>query len=259
MQPTMEVQAGVQTSSGIFFMMPPERGIKILFRLGYINITRIYYSVNTLLSNHPWGDVRDGEVCYTFLLAGKEKEMITKERAMEILHENIKNKNLQKHHYGVAAAMKGLARALDGDPQKWEIIGLLHDADYEKTKDNMDQHTILLAEILADEDIEPDIIRCIQSHASEYTGIHPSTAMDYALLSCDDLTGLIVATALMNPEKLAGVKVSSVLKKFKNKAFAASVNREKIKMCEQNLDMPLDRFTGLVLEAMQAESDLLGL
>ena len=81
----------------------------------------------------------------------------------------------------------------------------------------MDQHTILLAEILEDEDLGSEIIRCIQSHASEYTGIKPSTAMDYALLSCDDLTGLIVATALMNPEKLAGVKVSSVLRNLKIK------------------------------------------
>lgn len=185
--------------------------------------------------------------------------MITKERALEILHENIKNKNLRKHHYGVAAAMKRLALELEGDPAVWEIVGLLHDADYERTKDHMDQHTILLAEILEDEDLDAEIIRCIQSHASEYTGIKPSSAMDYALLSCDDLTGLIVATALMNPDKLAGVKVKSVLKKFKNKAFAASVNREKIIMCEEHLDILLDKFVGLVLEAMQTEAELLGL
>lgn len=185
--------------------------------------------------------------------------MITKERALEILHENIQNKNLRKHHYGVAAAMKRLAHELGGDPHVWEVVGLLHDADYERTKDQMDQHTILLAEILEEEDLDDEIIRCIQSHASEYTSVFPSTAMDFALLSCDDLTGLIVATALMNPEKLAGVKVKSVLKKFKNKAFAASVNREKISKCEQTLDIPLELFVSLVLEAMQAEAELLGL
>jgi uncharacterized protein len=185
--------------------------------------------------------------------------MITKERAIEILNENIKNKNLRKHHYGVAAAMKRLAQEFEGDPAEWEIVGLLHDADYEKTKDQMDQHTILLAEILAGEDLDDEIIRCIQSHASEYSGVTPSTLMDYALLSCDDLTGLIVAVALVHPKKLAGVTVESVLKKFGAKAFAASVNREKIKKCEQNLDIGLDRFVALVLETMQAESDLLGL
>jgi len=196
---------------------------------------------------------------YSSLGSKKEFKMLNKERALEILHENIKNKNLRKHHYGVAAAMKRLALELEGDQAVWEIVGLLHDADYERTKDQMDQHTILLAEILKDEDLDAEIIRCIQSHASEYTGVKPSSAMDYALLSCDDLTGLIVATALMNPEKLAGVNVNSVLKKFKNKSFAASVNRDKIKKCEQNLDIGLERFVGFVLEAMQVEAELLGL
>jgi putative nucleotidyltransferase with HDIG domain len=185
--------------------------------------------------------------------------MISKERALEILHQQIKNKNLHKHHYGVAAAMKKLALELNGDPATWEIVGLLHDADYEKTKDQMDRHTILLAEILAEEDLEDDLIRSIQSHASEFTGIYPETAMDFALLSCDDLTGLIVAVALVHPEKLAGVTVESVLKKFSSKSFAASVNREKILKCEKNLDVPLDTFIGWVLEAMQDEAELLGL
>lgn len=185
--------------------------------------------------------------------------MITKIRAIEILHENIQNNNLRKHHYGVAAAMKRLALELGGDPVVWEVVGLLHDADYEETKDQMDQHTLRLGEILEGEDLDDEIIRCIQSHASEYTGVFPSTSMDFALLSCDDLTGLIVATALMNPEKLAGVNVNSVLKKFKNKSFAASVNRDKIKECEKNLAIDLERFVGLVLEAMQAEAELLGL
>jgi len=185
--------------------------------------------------------------------------MITKERALEILKENISNKNLRKHHYGVAAAMKGLAKELDGDPEKWEIVGILHDADYEITKDKMDQHTIILAEILRDEDVEEEIIRSIQSHAYEYTGIMPSSPMDYALLSCDDLTGLIVAVALVHPEKLAGVTVKSVKKKFGSKSFAASVDREKIIQCEENLNIPLEKFIDLVLRSMQEEAELLGL
>jgi putative nucleotidyltransferase with HDIG domain len=185
--------------------------------------------------------------------------MINRDQAQEILHQHIKNINLRKHHYGVAAAMKKLAQELNGDPETWEIVGLLHDADYEKTKDQMERHTILLAELLAGEDLEEDIIRSIQSHASEFTGIYPTTPMDFALLSCDDLTGLIVAVALVHPEKLAGVTVESVLKKFSSKSFAASVNREKILKCEEYLAVPLDRFVGWVLEAMQEEAELLGL
>ena len=185
--------------------------------------------------------------------------MITKEQAVDILHANIQNTNLRKHHYGVAVAMKRLAEELGGDPDTWEIVGLLHDADYEKTKDQMERHTLLLAEILDGEDIPEKIIRSIQSHASEYSGIEPSSTMDYALLSCDDLTGLIVAVALVHPERISAVTVKSVLKKFKSKAFAASVNREKILKCEDNLGIPLERFVGIVLEAMQGEADLLGL
>jgi len=185
--------------------------------------------------------------------------MITKDKALSILHENIKNTNLRKHHYGVAAAMKGLAIELGGDPEVWEIVGLLHDADYEKTKDKMELHTILLAEILVKEDVGEEIIRAIQSHAYEYTGKKPQTKMEYALLSCDDLTGLIVAVALVHPEKLAGVAVKSVMKKFGSKSFAAGADREKIKSCEENLNIPLGDFTGLVLKAMQGEAELLGL
>ena len=83
--------------------------------------------------------------------------------------------------------------------------------------------------------------------------------MEFALLSCDDLTGLIVAVALVHPEKLAGVTVKSVMKKFGSKSFAAGADREKIKRCEENLNITLDNFTGLVLKAMQEEADLLGL
>jgi hypothetical protein len=185
--------------------------------------------------------------------------MITKGRALEILKENISNQNLRKHHYGVAAAMKGLALELGGDPEIWEIVGLLHDADYEKTKDTPEQHTVLMAEILRDEGVDESIIRAIQSHNYEYTGLIPESVMEYALLSCDDLTGLIVAVALVNPEKLTGIKVESVLKKFSSKSFAAGADREKISRCEENLDLPLEAFIDLVLQAMKEEAALLGL
>lgn len=185
--------------------------------------------------------------------------MINKERALHILHANIENQNLRKHHYGVAAALKSLALELDGDPEVWEIVGLLHDADYEKTKDDMEQHTILLAEILAGEDLDGEIIRAIQSHAYEYTGVTPESPLEYALLSCDDLTGLIVATALVNPDKLAGVTPDSVLKKFGSKSFAAGADRKKIQSCQENLNIPLDEFISLVLKAMQSDAQLLGL
>jgi putative nucleotidyltransferase with HDIG domain len=185
--------------------------------------------------------------------------MITKQHAVEILKENIHNENLRKHHYAVAAAMRGLALELGGDPEMWEIVGLLHDADYEKTKDTPEQHTLVLSEILRDEGVEEEIIRAIQSHNYEHTELHPETNMEFALLSCDDLTGLIVAVALVHPNKLSDVSVESVMKKFHSKSFATGADREKIQRCETTLDLPLETFVNLVLEVMKEEAEVLGL
>ena len=185
--------------------------------------------------------------------------MLTKDHALKILHENIKNKNLRKHHYAVAAAMRGLAVHLNQDPDRWEVVGLLHDADYEQTKDNPEKHTLVLGEILDREGADPELIRAIQSHNYEYTGLEPQTLMEWSLFSCDDLTGLIVAVALVHPGKLSGLGGESVLKKFDSKSFAAGADREKIQRCEGTLDLNLEEFTGIVLEAMREESDLLGL
>ena len=185
--------------------------------------------------------------------------MITKQKALEILHDNIKNKNLRKHHYAVAAAMRGLAVHFDQDPDRWEVVGLLHDADYEQTKDTPDKHTLILGEILDQEGADPELIRAIQSHNYQYTGLDPLSVMEWSLFSCDDLTGLIVAVALVHPEKLSGLGVESVLKKFDSKSFAAGADREKIQRCEETLDLPLEEFTSIVLEAMREEADLLGL
>jgi len=185
--------------------------------------------------------------------------MITKERALEILHEQISNPNLRKHHYAVGAAMRGLAHELGGDPDVWEIIGLLHDADYERTRDQPEKHTLVIGEVLAEEDVPSDLIRTIQAHNWEYTGIEPETSRDWALVSCDDLTGLIVAVALVYPDGLEGVSVDSVLKKFPSSSFAAGADREKIRYCETRLEIPLEEFTRLVLDSMKEETEALGL
>lgn len=223
--------------------------------------------------------------------------MITKQRALEILKENIKNENLRKHHYAVAAAMRALAEyfkkqgragtspaatnsscssdpcgrqksdSLLLTPEKWEIVGLLHDADYEETKDAPERHALVIAKKLETlENSRPDgsraledIIYAIKAHNYEYTGVEPRSLMDWSLVACDDLTGLIVAVALVHPDKLAGVSVESVMKKFGSKSFAAGADRERIKMCEEKLGIPLDEFVAIVLSAMKGISEKLGL
>ena len=185
--------------------------------------------------------------------------MLSKEEALSILKANIANENLRKHHYAVAAAMRALAEEFDGDPDRWEIVGLLHDADYEETRDDPDRHTLVIAEQLEELGVSEEIIRAIKAHNYERLDVMPETKMEWSLVTCDDLTGLIVAVALVHPTKLDGVSVESVMKKFDSKSFASGADRERIKLCEEKLDVPLESFVGLVLEAMKARSDRLGL
>ena len=185
--------------------------------------------------------------------------MISKDDALNILKENISNENLRKHHYAVAAAMRALAEEFGGDPDRWEIVGLLHDADYEETKDDPDRHARVIAEKLRACGVDETIARAIEAHNFERLGVMPESTMEWALVTCDDLTGLIVAVALVHPNKLAGVSVESVMKKFDSKSFASGADRERIKLCEEKLDIPLEEFVGVVLEAMKGASDQLGL
>lgn len=185
--------------------------------------------------------------------------MISEEKATQIMHENIENGNLRKHHYGVAAAMAALADHLGGDREMWRVVGLLHDADYEETRDEPERHTLVIGQQLEEEGVREDIVRAIQAHNHEYTGIKPESTMEWALISCDDLVGLIVAVALVHPTKLAGVSVGSVMKKFDSSSFASGANREKIRKCEDKLGLPLEDFVSIVLDAMKAKSDRLGL
>jgi len=211
--------------------------------------------------------------------------MITKQHALEILKENIKNENLRKHHYAVAAAMRTLAEFFMGEnyggegkklsfkdrsqslalgnsspeAKKWEITGLLHDADYEETKDDPEKHADVIAKQLQEEGVDEDIIHAIRAHNYEYLDAEPESLMDWSLVACDDLTGLIVAVALVHPNKLEGVSVESVMKKFGSPSFAAGADRARIKMCEEKLGIPLEDFVGIVLEAMKGISEKLGL
>lgn len=174
----------------------------------------------------------------------------------------MENQNLRRHCYAVEAVMKALAKKLNGDEEKWSIVGLLHDGDYEKTKDKPKEHTLLMHQWLKDTgETDEEILNAILSHNAEVTGKNkPDTKMEWALYCCDELTGLIVATALMMPDKkLDTVRVKSVLKKMKDKAFAAAIDREQIKMCEEKLDIPLEEFIKTALTAMQGISKELGL
>lgn len=188
--------------------------------------------------------------------------MITREKALEILDKNLINKNMFRHELAVEAAMKDLAKRFNGDEIKWGLVGLLHDGDYEKTKDDAKQHGVLMAKWLTEAgETDQEISQAILSHNyAENGSAAPNTPLEWSLYCCDELTGFIVAVALVMPgKKLADVTTESVLKKFPSKQFAAGVNRDQIKLCEEKLKIPLQDFVGIVLSSMQNISSELGL
>lgn len=197
---------------------------------------------------------------------------MTKEQAKQILHKNMQNVNLRRHCYAVSFAMGGIYDSLAGanmleadSPSKevWEILGLLHDADYELTKDDWTKHTLLTLDWLKNTGVgEGDpLYLAVQSHNNKVTKLREvQTQMEWALECCDELTGFIVAVTLVQPDKeLSSVDINSILKKWKTKAFARAVERTQIEQCEKKLGIKLDGFIGIVLKSMQENALELGL
>ncbi len=188
--------------------------------------------------------------------------MINRVRGLELLNSHIKNKNLIRHGLAAEAAMKGLANYFGENEDEWGLVGLLHDGDWEETTNDPSQHTKKMVEWLKDAgETDQDILNAILSHNYAHTGENPpKNKIEWAIYTCDELTGFIVAVALIMPDKkLLFVNVDSVLKKFPSKSFAASVHRDQIKKCEEKLGIPLEKFIEIVLTSMQKISTELGL
>ena len=190
---------------------------------------------------------------------------MTREQALGLLHEHVKNINLRRHSYAVESVMRALARRFNEDEEVWGIAGLLHDADYEVLKGSdkiTSDHTKLTIQWLDKLQANSDISDAVASHAWGYVGgaPKPKTRMQWALYCCDELTGLIVAVALVKPDKkLSSVTVESIMKKWNEKSFAAGANRHQIKECESRLKIPLSEFVGIALTSMQKIALQLGL
>lgn len=176
-----------------------------------------------------------------------------------MLNSHMKADNLVKHCLATEAVMRALAERLDEPADLWGIVGLLHDLDYEETADNPSEHGLKTAEILAESDLSPEVITAIKAHNAEALGVERKSKLDFALTCAESITGLVVATALVYPDKrLASVKPNSILKRIKQKDFARRVNRDQIRLCEK-IGVPLADFAKLSLRAMQGVSDELGL
>ncbi len=178
--------------------------------------------------------------------------------ALSIVREYVKNEGLIKHMLSVEAAMRGYAVKFGEDPDYWALAGLLHDFDWE-IHPTLDHHPQDGAAILRERGVPEDIIRSIQSHAP-HTGVVRENRMDKTLFAVDELTGLITACALVRPSKsLADLTAKSVKGKWKDKAFAAGVNRGDIEQGAQELGVDLTEHITTVIEAMRVIAPTLGL
>jgi putative nucleotidyltransferase with HDIG domain len=181
---------------------------------------------------------------------------MTREQALRWVNEELEKPNLVKHVLAVEASCRRLAKHFGEDPDYWGMVGLLHDIDYMKTLDDPERHTRMAAEWLKEKGFDDEFIYAVMAHAEH---VPPKSKLDWSLFCVDPTTGLVVAAALMHPSKsLAGLDVRFLMKRFKEKRFAAGARRESIAACS-NLGLSLEEFLGLVLVAMQGIADDLGL
>lgn len=182
-----------------------------------------------------------------------------REEASGLLRSYLHQENHLKHCLATEAIMRSLARELGRDEVPWGLAGLLHDMDFETTKNAPERHTLETARVLEQRGISGEIIQAIKAHNAEALGMERRSEMDFALAAAETITGLIVAAALVLPDKkLASLKPASILKRMKEKAFARNVERKTIHECEK-LGLSVERFIEISLRAMQEISGELGL
>lgn len=184
--------------------------------------------------------------------------MITREEALKLLEEKVSNVNLRKHMWSTEACLRALAPRFGGDADTWGMAGLMHDVSYEdaeRSGGDLYLHAGMGADLAAEKGISPEGVHAIRVHAGK---VPLETDLDMVLYAVDPLTGLIVAAALMHPEKLGGLQTKSVLKRFKDKRFAAGADRDQIKTCA-DFGMELEEFVSVCLEAMRGIREELGL
>lgn len=184
----------------------------------------------------------------------------TREEAIKILDGMVKNENLKKHMYCVEACMRAYAKKFGEDEDKWGITGLLHDADWESYPN---EHPKIIVQKLRDMKMDEDMAHAIASHGDDVEGgtrfEKRESLLDKALFACDELSGFIVAAALVRPDKLNGMEAKSILKKLKDKRFAANVNRDDIRKGAEELGVDLKEHIEFCIKAIAAIQEHLGL
>jgi len=183
-------------------------------------------------------------------------ELLTRDLAYRLVAERIGNANLIKHVLAVEAGMRRLARELREDEEYWGLVGLVHDLDYDQTKDDEARHAYLTCEWLGEYDLPDGMLYAIKAHPGH---VPCQSALDWALYATDPATGFIVACALMHPDKkLASIDTAFMMRRFAEKRFAAGATRENMATCT-HLGLEQERFLDLIREAMMSISGELGL
>ncbi len=183
--------------------------------------------------------------------------MVTREQAVELFHKYNKSESLWHHALCVEAVMRAFAAEAGEDVDYWGIVGLLHDIDWEMFPD---QHCRKAPELLAEIGMPDDMVHAICSHGwGLVSDVEPQRQMEKILYAVDELTGLVYATALMRPERMAGMSVKSVKKKWSSKSFAAGVNREVIEKGAQMADVTKEHLIKVTIQALTSISDQIGL
>ncbi len=173
-----------------------------------------------------------------------------RERALEIVNKYTEKDITYRHLISVEGVMRSLARHFNEDEDAWGLAGLWHDLDYDQTADDFDRHTQLTVEWLKDEGFDDErVLNAIVAHKDP---AYRHALIDHAIVHADALAGLLVASALVRPERAAGMKVSSVKKKLKEKSFAPGVEREEIREVQASIGIPLDEFIAIGIDGLQS-------
>ena len=176
--------------------------------------------------------------------------------ALQLMHEYVQNESLRRHMYSVEATMRAYAGKLGEDVEKWGIVGLLHDFDYERWP-NPPDHPLQGSHILKDRNVAEEVVYAILAHVDYLPDYPRRSTLDKALYACDELSGFLVACALVRPERLQGMEAKSVKKKMKNINFAAAVNRDDIVKGASDFGVDLDEHIDFCIQALLGISDQL--
>ncbi len=177
--------------------------------------------------------------------------------ALSLVHQYVDSESLRRHMYSVEAAMRAYARKFDDNEDLYGITGLVHDFDYEKRPGD---HPLPGAEILREKEYPEEVVQAVLAHNPPRTGVHPETRLDKTLHACDEVTGLITAAGLVRPSRsVMDLEAKSVMKKFKDRAFAAGVDREDVREAADALGVDLKEHVQFVIEAMRGIAPELGM